>query len=293
MGRVEDVMLSRIKPAFLIDDYRHISVASYSVKKLTKLLNIIAMLPKDKLLCSEGDYYGVYDEEINIILPMIYVSVVPSEDGYLTCGNSEDKYGIIDYSGRNIVRHEYSFIDKIYNGKAYAYDGSKWWIVNINGDRYECPEEFIYIGYGNMSIKRQGQWYPCDFNMNVIGEPSNKRYIPIYKEIFYVINDEMSGFLYDCKRRRILTECEDALTTDDKYIPVKKNGKWGYVDRSGKVKIEPQYDQASQFKNEVACVVLGKKTGFVDRKGAPVAPFIRGKYLMLGKHKTYSSSGHH
>ena len=52
-----------------------------------------------------------------------------------------------------------------------------------------------------------------------------------------------------------------------RLYPVRLNGKFGYMDRSGKVAIQPQFDQASPFVDGYGAVRLGKSWGYVDSQG--------------------------
>jgi hypothetical protein len=54
--------------------------------------------------------------------------------------------------------------------------------------------------------------------------------------------------------------------------PVKVNGKYGFIDRSGKVVIAPTYDKAEPFQEGLSAVRLGNKYGFIDSEGHMVIP---------------------
>jgi hypothetical protein len=45
------------------------------------------------------------------------------------------------------------------------------------------------------------------------------------------------------------------------------NGKWGFVRRDGSWAVRPQFDGALGFENGLACVRVGQKCGFVDKSG--------------------------
>ena len=51
----------------------------------------------------------------------------------------------------------------------------------------------------------------------------------------------------------------------------KDDGKWGYIDKSGKFVIDPQFDYAEGFSEGLAAVRSGDektgKWGFIDRSG--------------------------
>jgi hypothetical protein len=49
-------------------------------------------------------------------------------------------------------------------------------------------------------------------------------------------------------------------------------GKWGYVDNTGKAVIAPAFDEASEFLEGLARVKTGGKVGYIDRTGKFVWP---------------------
>ncbi len=55
-------------------------------------------------------------------------------------------------------------------------------------------------------------------------------------------------------------------------LPVKRDGKWGYVDHRGKIIIQPQFQWAEFFYDERAAVQVDGKWGYIDPTGAMVIP---------------------
>jgi hypothetical protein len=51
-------------------------------------------------------------------------------------------------------------------------------------------------------------------------------------------------------------------------FPVQKDGKWGYIDRAGRVAIAPRFERAERFSEGLAAVVLDGQHGYVDPAGA-------------------------
>lgn len=51
-------------------------------------------------------------------------------------------------------------------------------------------------------------------------------------------------------------------------FPVRKDGRWGFIDRSGAVAIPPRFDAVEPFSEGLASVREGKKLGYVDRTGS-------------------------
>ena len=49
--------------------------------------------------------------------------------------------------------------------------------------------------------------------------------------------------------------------------PINVNGKYGFMDRSGKTVVTPQFDQTWGFSEGLASVLVGTKWGFINTKG--------------------------
>lgn len=64
------------------------------------------------------------------------------------------------------------------------------------------------------------------------------------------------------------------LKIEDGLYKFYKGGKWGYKDESGKVVIEPLYDEAYNFSEGLAGVEIGEKVGFINTTGEMVIPAI-------------------
>ncbi|HZX66164.1 MAG TPA: WG repeat-containing protein [Myxococcales bacterium] len=51
-------------------------------------------------------------------------------------------------------------------------------------------------------------------------------------------------------------------------FPVHKDGKWGYIDRTGRIVVEPKFDNAERFSEGFAAVVADGRHGYIDKTGA-------------------------
>ena len=52
--------------------------------------------------------------------------------------------------------------------------------------------------------------------------------------------------------------------------PVSVGGKWGYIDKTGAIKIQPQFDGARDFSDGLAMVSIAYKWGYIDTSGTMV-----------------------
>lgn len=60
---------------------------------------------------------------------------------------------------------------------------------------------------------------------------------------------------------------EDAFNFREGLASVKINGKWGYIDRTGKFAIKPQFGSAQPFSEGLAGVRIGTQWGYINKTG--------------------------
>jgi hypothetical protein len=67
--------------------------------------------------------------------------------------------------------------------------------------------------------------------------------------------------------------------SDNGLSGVKSSGKWGFIDRTGKFVIEPQFDSVDEFCEGLAGVEINGKKGFIDETGKFVIPLQFDKWI--------------
>jgi hypothetical protein len=55
--------------------------------------------------------------------------------------------------------------------------------------------------------------------------------------------------------------------------PIYQDSLWGYCDSRGNISLQPQYDEAHPFYYGYAAVKKDKKWGLIDRAGTEILPF--------------------
>ncbi len=83
--------------------------------------------------------------------------------------------------------------------------------------------------------------------------------------LFLMRQNDKIGFMDKNGKIVIQPQFENAYNFSEGRAPVLSNDKWGFIDTSGKYIIQPQFDAANEFKNGLALVVLGGKLGYIDK----------------------------
>lgn len=209
-----------------------------------------------------GDY--LYDKNgchFNSLRAQVYdkLSIITEESD----GNSNDeKYGLISYSGMKISSCNFDhifFIDQ-YKDRFYVLGGE---VSNkIINEHYEIDRKRQYDA--PMEVQSYLRWvkdynglYECelgpiiDLNDKVVyNEPSAVIYTDKIKKVSKYIYEAISPdeYVVFVNNGRIVTEhiFEDAGCFSDGVIPLKLNGKWGYIDGNGKTILPFEFDSIRQ-----------------------------------------------
>jgi len=60
----------------------------------------------------------------------------------------------------------------------------------------------------------------------------------------------------------------NSVAFNEGLCPVRKDGKWGYIDTTGRLAIPLQFDAAGPFAEGLATVKIGKQDGYIDKTGS-------------------------
>ena len=129
----------------------------------------------------------------------------------------------------SFVGKEYEIAGSFFNNKAVAYTGEKWTMIDNTGKESELE--------GIEDIKLD--LYGCHNQNGIIIAKESGKY-SFYDENF----EKTSDFSAD----------DMDICVDGKTVAFKKDDKWGFVEVSGKIIIEPQYTKARSFANGYAAV---------------------------------------
>ena len=70
---------------------------------------------------------------------------------------------------------------------------------------------------------------------------------------------------------------------------MKKSGKWGYIDKTGKTVISPKYANAGSFSEGLAAVSAAGKYGYIDKAGKETVAPAYEQALDFSVTRSYSS----
>jgi len=138
-------------------------------------------------------------------------------------------------------------------------------------------DEILTYSYGYAAASVSGRWGVIGFGTDWLVQP----------EFDAIITDELGrsygqGAVFVRMRDRVYLIADGKIAgepfedarpfTNEGYAAVRRNGKWGFIDIDGVVKIDFVFDDALSFGQHLAAVRVGEYWGYISRYGQIVIP---------------------
>jgi len=142
------------------------------------------------------------------------------------------KQGYIDKHNNVVIPFIYSYVEDFNDGYATVYDDRGEHKIEKDGSLYITPKEY------------EGKYGYVE-----------------YDEFPYIATDVVIPFIY-----------ENAKEFSEGFAAVQKDGKWGYINKKGKLICPFIYDEAERFSEGLAAVKKDRRWGYINDKGELAIP---------------------
>ena len=194
-----------------------------------------------------------------------------------------NKYGVMNLSGEGLIDAEYDDLKETKAGTFIAKKGDKYGIIDIE------KQEKLPFEYSSISYNKKADIYVTEdsnFNSNVLNSNLESKLTGILIELNeskgYLklrINDEYKYYNFKFEEKQ-----ESDIFPNRTLFLSKKDAKYGFVDKNGKVVVDYIYDDATE-QNDYGFAGIKKdgKWGSVDTKGNVVQEPIYNldEYLLI------------
>lgn len=192
---------------------------------------------------------GYIDTKGKIVISPQFQTVGRFKEGTAAVRVADDKWGLIDKTGKFIMPPIYDGIIPVIEGIGIGF---------IIKNRRQTPfdqktrdfETMFFDLAGNITVR---------LPYFVIGWFSEGRLL--------FVTEKGSGFLDKSGKVLIEPKFANALMFSEGLCAIKMNNKWGYIDKTGNIVIEPQFEKAYSFNGGLGKVITDGKTGFIDFEG--------------------------
>ena len=222
----------------------------------------------------ENGKFGFIDIEGRVITEPKYDNVGQFSDGVATARLLwNEKVGYINKNGEYVLSPKYlaagHFSEGIAPVKVKVHGREKWGYINKKGDfviepKYSSAHSFIN-GKALVTFDRKTVY--IDLMGNALGSVSDP-YIDFYDGLRQCCINKKYGYVN--KSGEIAIEPQFTVTTNfsEGLAGVKKKGeKYGFIDTLGNYAISPKFENVGRFSQGLCEFKKGRKYGFIDKLG--------------------------
>jgi hypothetical protein len=200
----------------------------------------------------------------------------------------------LDYRGRLINRKEPPQVDKVeavfqeHEGLRGIKRDGKYGFIDVRG-RLRIANRYDGIGdfsEGLAAIKLIGRWGFINAQDQIIINPNYNEVKQFSNGLCVVTRNEKVGVI-DRKGKFILNLEYDSITRESDKFRLYKNGLIGLTDASGKIMIEPRFNQLEVLSNGAVKVTHFEKSGVISAEGLSIIPIIYDALYYYPEKKQY------
>lgn len=259
----------------------------------------------NQFITKRNDHWGIFDPDEDETTYK-YDNLILFKNGYLV--NYLNMWGALNVDGSWIVRSEFNEIIPIGDfligrrGKGYTffYNGQRvykatsapvkelgshlliksidgYGLLNPYGEVWVYPEydtiklvgnHFVLIDEGAVILK-------SSTGAVLIHKEEGYKRLRDYSEGYFVIEkDGRWGFVDDQGRLRISNRYDAAGPFIEGMAPIMLRGKWGFIDKNETIRVQPYYDAVMPFAAGASIVSQGGQYGLLDKQGKEVLELI-------------------
>ena len=241
---------------------------------ILSILSIINLCAQNRCVIKLNGKTGYIDTLGNVVIPTIYESGIQFSEG-LAAVKLYGKWGYINTAGIKEVDFKFSGAENFTKGYARVMVDTSWGVINSAGNWIIKPshEMVEYMNEGYIAIEKNRKWAFFDLK--------RKKYISkfIYEDL-WSFHEGLA--MVKIGKNYGFINTKGKVVLDPIYRQVRmmsfscglacvrnQEGKWGYIDKTGKVIIDYKFGEADWFQENKAFVQdnWGEAGYFIDQSG--------------------------
>lgn len=226
----------------------------------------------------EDNIYSYCNADGNLVKDREYLQAGAYNGELASVKSTEEEFYFVDQEGNrkiNVPKNiEVTRIGYLNNDLYPVGKEGEMYYADVKGNLVLGPyEDAGAFTYDRAAVKENGQWYLIDLTGNKLsdgyqGFAMDVRGAVMRNNAAFALTD--AGYvMIDIDGKKAGKEVyEDARCfLDNTYTAVKKDGLWGFIDNTGKMCIQPQYEDAKAFINGLAAIKKDGLWGYITAEG--------------------------
>lgn len=235
-------------------------------------------------------YWGAVNARGKEIVACVHDSLVQQTGNHIVV-KFKGEYGIINLNENWIITPQVNALRLLNDERYFEYAGKTTFLKSLTGN-------IIYFSDNRLEFKTDhllehlpsGAFWIIDMNGIITDrsyQPENAEKIFQESEGLRAIRkDGKYGFIDDRGRLRIANRYEDVKKFSNGLAAIKIRSKWGFIDHQEGLVVQPVYDQVERFSNGYAIVTQNNLFGLIDKSGKVVLP-VRYDEIVIDKENRF------
>jgi hypothetical protein len=227
-----------------------------------------AVIVKERTL--EKNKWALYDTLGKKRTSSNYQWIGEEKDTYLPV-KKRGYWGVIQNKGQEVIPCVYDSILNHRSDKFAVKLKNEFGVINSNEDWLVAPQQFplLVIHDNRILMTKDNRHYIMDFGGNIIYFSENTFE---FANTFFVEKQkngterkmDYSGRLLTSAPVTKVVNVETFYTESEGFRGIKKDGKFGFIDKRGNLRVANRYDAIQPFNEGLAAVKLNNKWGYIN-----------------------------
>jgi hypothetical protein len=221
-------------------------------------------------------YWGAVSAQGKEIIACAHDTIADQKDEKVVV-RFKGKYGILDLNERWRVIPQSNMLALINDSLYFERNSKTTFVKHLGGNIVYFTDNVLQVEADHfVEHLSSGSTWHVDFN----GRISQKLVEPeLVQEVFpesegyrAILKNGRYGFVDSRGRLRIANRYESVKEFNQGLAAIMIRGKWGFINKEDKIAIQPVYDEVNSFKENYAVVKQKNLFGLIDKNGKLILP---------------------
>jgi hypothetical protein len=221
-------------------------------------------------------FWGALDENGKEIITCVHDSLIQHSTNNIAV-KFKGQYGVINLRENWLVTPGDNRIEVLNDQVYFEYDHGTTFLKAVGGGIIYFSDNVLTYADGFITEHLPtGAHWTIDMS-GIIVDRSNQpltteKIFPESEGLRAILKDGKYGFIDNAGRLRIANRYEEVKPFSDGRAAIRIKGRWGFIDHQENLVVQPVYDEVENFSNGMAIVKRAGLYGVIDRGGKVVLP---------------------
>lgn len=235
------------------------------------------------------DYWGAVDSHGKEIIACVHDSLLQQKGNRIVV-KFKGEYGIISLDEHWLVTPQPNALEIVNDNTYLEFDGKTTFLKSFTRDIiYFSDNRLDYESDRVTEHLPSGASWTIDMNGLITDrsmQPERaEKIFPASEGLRAIYQDGKYGFIDDQGRLRIANRYEAVQPFHSGFAAVRIRDKWGFIDRQEKLVVQPVYDHVASFENGYAIVRQDGFAGLIDTNGRIILPLRYEDITLTDEHR--------